>query len=104
MSLFEGEHYIPFRWWRRIHSIDINFDLRNPPKDSSKDVVPVTTLLEWTLLFLLYQAIRLQAFQQEDYGMTTHMSYILRIADRAGFPTAAEYDGQFRIQWAERKL
>jgi len=36
--------------------------------------------------------------------MTTYMSHILRIADRASFPTAAEYDGQFRIQWAERKL
>ena len=36
--------------------------------------------------------------------MTTYMSHILRFADRAGFPTAAEYDGQFRIQWAERIL
>ena len=42
--------------------------------------------------------------KQEGYGMTTYMSHILRNADRAGFPTAAEYDGQFRIQWAERKL
>ena len=97
-------NYIPLRWLRRNHSIDINFDPRTPPKDSSKDVVPVTTLQEWTQLFLLYQAIRLQAFPQEGYGMTTYMSHILRIADRAGFPTAAEYDGQFRIQWAERTL
>ena len=97
-------NYIPLRWLRRTHSIDINFDPRTHPKDSSKDVVPVTTLQEWTQLFLLYQAIRLQAFPQEGYGMTTYMSHILRIADRAGFPTAAEYDGQFRIQWAERKL
>ena len=97
-------NYIPLRWLRRNHSIDINFDLRTPPKDSSKDVVPVSTLQEWTHLFLLYKAIRLQALPQEGYGVTTCMSHILRIADRAGFPTAAKYDGQFRIQWAERTL